>query len=217
MDFISFAPIDWRDRARAEFQASDDSRRHRFTGELREMRVASVGGRRHVVATVENEEGRQRVVDLGQEAALNNLDLRPGDQVTVQGPAARVDRQLVILADEVRSNGRIQEVLRPSQQARGTLVSLGYANARGVQHAMGVVESDGGRRTRIDFGPAKHLTELEFRPGQYLSATGPILKVDGQRVLMAQIVRHRNTTAKIDRDLRDEIALSNGSSDGDLR
>lgn len=215
MDFVSFGPVDWQDRARVQHEASDDSRRHQLTGRIRNLDQIDVRGRQHLVAAIETEAGDRRLVDLGPAAAVRDLDLRRGDQIHVRGAAAAMSgRFVVILADEIRAHGRTQAINRVSHQARGTLVSLRYANARGVQHAMGVVESDDGRRTWIDFGPAKKLTELEFRPGEYLTATGPMVKVDGQRVLMAQTVRHRNTTATIDRDLRDRIARRDG---GDQR
>jgi hypothetical protein len=201
MDFVSFAPIDWQERAGLQAQASSDSRRHRLSGDIQSLNEVRTGGSRHVVAIIDGSQGNQQRVDLGPVSQLAGLDLRRGDRITVLGPAANVGGGTIVMADEVQANGRTERIDRSTAHVRGTLESIRYADARGIQHALGMVESQDGRRVWIDFGPAQNLNELILEPGRSLSASGPIVRVDGKPVLMAQTVRHRDVTASIDRDL----------------
>jgi hypothetical protein len=201
MEFTSFAPIDWQERAGLQAQASSDSRRHRLSGDIRSLDEVRAGGSRHLVAIIDGSQGDRRRVDLGPVSQLAGLDLRRGDRITVLGPVANVGGGTIVMADEIQSNGRTERIDRSTTHVRGTLESIRYADARGIQHALGMVENQDGRRIWIDFGPAQNLNELILEPGRSLSASGPMVRVDGKAVLMAEMVRHRDVTASIDRDL----------------
>jgi hypothetical protein len=107
-------------RIRSQIQPPAGTATPTLTGEiLRTKRVERKStGQEHLVALVETDQGRRRIVDLGPSENLNDLDLGRGDRISVQGKASRATGNVpIVLAQRLKAGDQHITIQRnPPQQ-----------------------------------------------------------------------------------------------------
>ena len=88
------------------------------------------------------------------------------------------------------------------QKIHGHVVSQNTTNVQGKQHLVVTIKSqdDENETTQADLGPKKSLQDLDLSKGDKLTVQGPVVKVDGRRVLLAQQIDANGQSRKIDRN-----------------
>lgn len=109
-----------QDRIRSQIQRPAGTVALTLTGEiLRTKRVErKTTGQEHLVALVETDQGRRRIVDLGPTENLNDLDLGRGDRISVLGKASRAAGDVpIVLAQRLKAGDQHITIQRkPAQQ-----------------------------------------------------------------------------------------------------
>jgi hypothetical protein len=81
-------------------------------GEITRLRTESVQGVPHVLATIEDEDGEEALVDLGVPEHLSGIRLRQGEWISAAGPIVRFQDGPLLLAQRVRADGRTHQIPR---------------------------------------------------------------------------------------------------------
>jgi hypothetical protein len=84
------------------------SSQQRVSGEIRSMKRVTLqnDNQRHLLLLVRTEDNRRRIVDVGPESQLQNLDLQPGDTITAVGRFLRTRDGIPVLnAQRIESQG----------------------------------------------------------------------------------------------------------------
>lgn len=87
-------------------------------GKLRGFRKVSLGGARdqNLLVRLQLRDGRSRIVDLGKNTNLSDLNLDQGDRVKVMGERRSINGRPVIVAKSIRVEGEKTRVRGRSQQ-----------------------------------------------------------------------------------------------------
>lgn len=99
--------------------SGDQQQRNRreFSGEIVRLRTATVRDEQRRIATIETEDGRQLMVDLGEQEALD-ADLQRGDSITVTGIVVKSGDRQVVVATQLSHDGETMRVARPDLEER---------------------------------------------------------------------------------------------------
>lgn len=104
-----------RRRLSARSESQSQSQRMQLTGEVLRTRRVSLRSSdgQHMVALVETDSGRRRLVDLGRPENLEDFQVAEGAQLEARGRMARTRNNIpVLLADRVRVDGNSQRINR---------------------------------------------------------------------------------------------------------
>lgn len=77
-------------------------------GKVENFRNISLQGEKdsHRLVRIRMQDGETKIVNLGPETRLSDLDLQSGDQVSIKGQEKTIDGRTVIFADQVKVDGR---------------------------------------------------------------------------------------------------------------
>ena len=214
--------------------APTESRRQSVTGQIEKTKEVHVrGGEKHLVLQIEplkresqqSSQGTSLVVDLGPVDAVEDLNLRQGENLTVSGHRAKVGDQSVLLATSVKAKDPARQIDRAGRNIEGKVLSTHKAKVRGTEHLMAIVDakregSDQGSKVAVDLGPANKL-QVDVSKGSTLTFTGLPVKVKDRRLVIAQSVKKGDQFVSIDRqpgrqagdEARTAGATSGGESD----
>lgn len=163
----------------------------------------------HSFVKVNLQDGKSRVISLGSDKSVGELDLEKGDRISVSGPVAKVDGRKVILANRIRTGGetfRVQDRNQPdlsqnSQQnrsnqnpitRRGTLEDVTKVDLDNQQREDNLVvrlEMKDGRSCVADLGAGTELSDLNLDKGDTVWIQGDRKKVDGKTLIVAKKIR----------------------------
>jgi hypothetical protein len=189
-------------------------------------RVRNVDGS-HTLVRLRLEDGRTRVIDLGQNADLAKLSLHQGDRVRIRGQHESYSGRDVFKADalfvdgERRSiprgqstqrndgSGRNQQGQRQdsARQPRGNVTFQGQVAGFSVVTPRGAPADhllvrmrlrDGSWRV-VDFGPSAKLGDIGLKKGERVTVRGRSKEMDGQMVLIAQQLHAGGERVDLDR------------------
>ncbi len=84
---------------------------------IREKNVKISGtDRQNKVVMLKTEKGNQIIADLGPVNDLKNVAVRTGEQLQVKGNLARISDQLILVANQVGTDGNMTKINRPQQE-----------------------------------------------------------------------------------------------------
>lgn len=182
------------------------SRRLRAQGTITNMGIKGLtlgmddrSDRDYRFAKIEKNSGETCHVMLGTEEKLSQIDLREGDQVTVEGVLARVDGKQVILAERVSTDSNsITNQLPPRQHWRkftGKIRRLRRTDeGRDTSHTIVELRNND---HRIDLGPERELSDLDLREGDQIAILARQGRVDGEQIMIAQKIRAAGQTIDV--------------------
>jgi len=94
-----------------------------FSGTIKAMKTVKLSSgsqsKAHTLATVKLDQGPTLMMTLGEKQNIKDLDLREGDQVTIEGSAGDVGGTLVFVADKIRSSGKSAQLDNALAQIAG--------------------------------------------------------------------------------------------------
>jgi plastocyanin len=189
--------------------ASSDSdqaatKRDAITGVVKSVREPDIAGRTHMVVSLQADDDRRLVVDLGPRQRLGSSDIQQGDRLTVCGPATDVGDQRVVVARQIKQDGRWRDIERQHQQVRGEIDQLREANVEhneaGGSCLVATIVTDDDRRVTVDLGPRQGVRNLDPREGDRIVAKGPMGRVADQWFLVANRVTIDDQETSIERD-----------------
>ena len=187
-DYYSFGDVSAKDQQSSQKSQSRESKRRQVSGAIASTKRVSVRDTQHLIATVEQENGRRIVVDLGPANKLNNIDLQQGDRLSARGPAILVGDKRIMLAQQVQVNGQPAQIQRSGRQLNGTVVRVQNPSVSGEKHRLVTLETSDGRNLLVDLGPTRNLQDLEIKEGDEITVSGPMVRVQDRRVVMARQV-----------------------------
>ncbi len=103
-------PQSWKEgkqnqRAQESYQGRGQEHR-RISGTVQRTKTVGLQGRdeENFIVKLETQDGRSKIVDLGNAENIEDLDIQRGDRITVWGRTTHIGDQRIFLADKVRVN-----------------------------------------------------------------------------------------------------------------
>jgi hypothetical protein len=160
-----------------------------------------------LVALMRTDQGRKALAVLGPADELQDLDLRDGDHVAVQGLCLTVDGHPVCLTQQLRAHGQTlqaaqrsqEEMVRRSQQVRGKVVRTKDIDLPGINQdvTVAVLQGDDGQKYITCLGTTEELKDVEVNRGDQLTVRGPEFRIGEHRFVLAREVNARGHTVHI--------------------
>lgn len=182
------------------------------SGEIERLKKVAVRGKgeEHLAALLTTTQGRRVVVDLGPAKQFRDVELRTGDWIAARGPVVRVNDRRVIFARDINVDGEIIRVDRamPAQHARrapkavsGKIAIIKELKVKGGDQLHQVVRilTKDGKQVVADLGKKAALTGINLEYGQEISVEGPMARLSGKPLILAQTVTTQGKTARIER------------------
>ena len=157
------------------------------------------------VVRIENQQGKQFIVDLGPLTTLDDQNIQTGMNLLVRGVLANVGEKEMILAREFRIGENRIVVDRSLGIVQGTIKDVQLLDNQGDPIQIITVETQNGE-TVVDLGLATISEKIVLRTGNPITVTGNLIQVKDRNVLMAQTVLQRETTVEITRPETDRMA-----------
>lgn len=236
------ATTDWTEDTRAREAAKRDVRSSqremsRLNGQIDGFRQVDLTDKKgvkesHSFVKVNLKDGKSRVISLGSDKSVSDLDLEKGDRISVSGPVAKVDGRKVILADRIRTGGEsytIQDRHQPDlaksnkwqrdsanrmMTRRGTLEDVVKVDLDDKQRDDNLVvrlEMKDGRSCVADLGAGTELSELSLDKGDTVWIQGDRKEIDGKTLIVAKKIRVEGDKTRL-RDAEEASSSSNSSA-----
>ena len=196
----------------------------------------------HSFVKVKLENGKSRVISLGERVDTADLSLKKGDKITASGKVVKVDGKKILLADTIRTGG---ETFRISDDRQPQLRRSGDKSMRGDKskhdksmvtrsgtledservkldsnkrsdHLIVRIEMKDGRECVADFGPKARLSDLGLDEGDTVRIKGCTTKVNDKKLIVAREVRVDGEKQNV-RDGKSSYSRGESSSDGTRR
>lgn len=89
------------------------------SGEVKKLGELNVHGanKKHVVARLETKDGEKVIADLGAVKDIRDVQIRSGQQLTVQGTKTKINGLPFIIADQINTDGRTVQIDRELMSA----------------------------------------------------------------------------------------------------
>lgn len=84
---------------------------HQYTGTVQSAKKAKVRGREHQLVRVETKNGKKLLADLGPASSIGT-QIKQGAQITVGGPAIKIDNRPVLIARNATIDGKTIQIQR---------------------------------------------------------------------------------------------------------
>jgi hypothetical protein len=159
-----------------------------------------------VLAQLRTQQG-PAIVSFGAEEDVEHVNLQPGEQVAVWGPALRVNGAMVVFAHDAVIRGQrteVDQILREEhsgarQSFRGDVVAVRQVRLPGVDDSLvfALIRNDNGHERIINLGPQQELQGMQVRPGEHLQVRGVAFRFQGHRVILASQVQANGRTVRI--------------------
>ncbi|NNC90008.1 MAG: hypothetical protein HKN82_16240 [Akkermansiaceae bacterium] len=172
--------------------------RQTVQGEVAGTRTVTRTGRPHLVAIVATGKDKKILADLGPAKEID-AELETGDRIEVCGAPVKVGDRRVIMACELRHDGRKVHINRAerTKEARagkndrsiaGTVLRREKMSVRGSERLTVTVEDRNDRQLLVDLGPVSE-RRFPVRQGDRIKASGPLVKTgSGKPVMLARTV-----------------------------
>jgi hypothetical protein len=202
-----------RDRDDRDFGSQDDEERGPRTmqhrGKVVGTRAVEIPGidERMLLVLVKNDQGRKVVVCLGAAADVEQAGLDKGQNISCRGLAFQFGGRCFLLAQQVRADGQTVNIrqqhpdeMQPiAQRFRGEIVRTKQVELPGMKEPwlIALVRTTQGRQSIVNLGPISELEELQLQKGDEVAIRGQVLRINGQRIVLADQVRAKGETVQI--------------------
>ncbi|MCG6155609.1 hypothetical protein [Rubinisphaera margarita] len=166
----------------------------------------------HRVIQVQNAQGDNFVVDLGNLDDLAETAINTGDRISVNGVMTTVGDKEVILAREVRLGENQVVIDRNFEIVQGTVKSTRIVDYGGEPIQIVTLQTPNGEMI-VDLGIALISEKIVLKEGNALTVAGSPIQAGEQTVLMAESVRQQETNVKVNRPRTDnaqDLRQTNG-------
>ncbi len=143
--------------------------------------------------------GDSQVISLGSRVDLAELDLQKGDSIKVSGRQTRIDNRDILIAHQIKADGRsltISEKNRPEfgQQVsiEGTVRDYERTNLGGNSRDESLIvrlEMKEGKNCVVDLGQGTTLQDLDLEKGSKVRIEGEKTQVQGKSLIVARKIR----------------------------
>lgn len=198
---------------------SIDRNTRQTQGTITSTREVRARDGRHLLAILEKD-GDRLAVDLGDVGSARDLNLEEGDEVTVSGPRVKIGDRTILMAHQVRQDGRTHEIARTttsdnsqtaSQQRRdeqsrqterkpgrvvGKITMMRKVKVRDSRRQVAQIRTDRGNTVVVDLGPAEEF-DADVQPGDEIEARGALTRSGETSVLVATRVKADDQTLEI--------------------
>lgn len=191
--------------------AAMHEQQQQISGEISSLQSQQVQGQEMMVAEVKTQDGQMQKVILGSKEDLQKLNLKEGDQVSVQGSQTQFQGQSALQARQVRSNGEQVQIkpqagngeqkqgngngngeqpMQPSQQIQGRISEMQTKTVDGQEQMFAKVQTQDGQTVDVMLGSPDQLEKLNLQQGAQVS-------VQGQTALQASQIRSNGEQVQI--------------------
>ena len=191
-------------------QQQDELQFARVRGELQQVKQVQIPGLEEplVVGMLMGDRGRRLLVAFGPAKGLEELKLQSGQHVTVTGEICRTCNRPLMLAEQVRAQGKsipiqaFQNIEPRREQLRGKLVKLHNVQLPGMRDPMvvGLVKTKQNQDAIVNLGSTDLRGELEADEGAQVQVDGIGFEINGRQVMFADRIRVNGETFILHQD-----------------
>lgn len=169
-----------------QVQRPDRPQAKHVTGQIQRLKEVEIDGtdRKHMAALLKTQQGQQFVVDLGATQQVQQLRLKPGMQMQVRGRPVRIGDRLVLLAQQVMTNGKMVQIERPqqmAQQQQGMRAQGGTQSRPGIQRQQAAERWEHPQTSKLNVTSASDIVDRPVRDSQGRRAgTVKYIMIDAQ-------------------------------------
>ncbi len=192
----------------ASRQASKRGKLQSISGEVAGTKRVSTKEAKNLLVRITQDGGKELTVDLGPASELDDMDITEGDRISVAGPITKVGDKQLLIAQNLKTNGKSATIDRSRRKFTGTVEGMRQVKGRGQQNQLLVLKSDAGKRRLVDLGAAQKL-DINISQGDTVTVRGPATKIDDRAVVLAQTLTHDGNQTSIDRRQRESNSNSN--------
>ena len=194
-------------------QSGDDTQQQiqnaRFEGKIDGFKRVNLKNRqgineKHSFVKIRLKNGQSRVVSLGTNVNVSDLDLEKGEQIKVAGEVARVAGRKLLLAEQMKVGDKMFQIKDQNQLAAsgkntsrtgGRLTSLDgqIEDFRKVslggsrdKNLIVRLQMKNGNRQLVDFGKNTELEDLDLDRGDRVRIKGERRSINGRTVIIAR-------------------------------
>jgi hypothetical protein len=185
-------------------QQQDEFQFARIRGELQQVKQVQIPGLEEplMVGTLMSDRGHRMLVAFGPAKGLEELKLQSGQHVTVTGEICRTCNRALMLAEQVRAQGKsvpiqaFQNIEPRREQLRGKLTKIHNVQLPGMRDAMvvGLVKTKQNQDAIVNLGSTDLRGELEADEGAQVQVDGIGFEINGKQVLFADRIRVNGET-----------------------
>lgn len=179
------------------------------TGRVEDLKRVALAGMEdeHQLAKIRTADGRIARVDLGPAVNLRELDIRPGDTITVHGARGTINDKAMLMANRIEAGGDTLSVGWPydRQLSRYSGEILGvrtapFRNTTVPEQVFARVLLDRGGVTTVNLGPRHMLSNMspEELRGKQISFLAHPAKIGNRVALVAEELRIDGRTFQVD-------------------
>ncbi len=165
-----------------------------------EVEIAN-SGKTHLVAKVETEKGVANI-DLGPQDDLSSLNLQKGQQIQVSGIQGEINDNFMLLANRLQVGDKRVKIDRsetnPLHRLNAKVLNTRTLSRGEHNMLMARVELQNGTKTLVNLGPQQQLPKIS--QGQQLQILARLTEIDGKKALIADRLRTKGQTFRIDWD-----------------
>lgn len=212
-------------RSFREREPRREARWQEVTGEIENAKKVRLRGTNidHLVVLLTTDEGRQIVADLGPTKHLKEIQIKPGDEITVRGRIERISDRSVLMAKRVQTDDQAVRIKREMPTIRqpqaeqmqakritGQIEMAKELKLHGMDKKHWVVrlKTPDGQKILADLGSPKDLREIQIKTGEQITVHGPMIRLSGKPTLIAQHVRTDTKVAQIDRQILSALPVA---------
>lgn len=179
------------------------------TGRVEDLKRVVLAGMEdeHQLAKIRTADGRIARVDLGPAVNLRELDIRPGDTITVHGTRGTINDKAMLMANRIEAGGDTLSVGWPydRQLSRYSGEILGvriapFRNTTVPEQVFARVLLDRGGVTTVNLGPTHMLPNMspEELRGKQISFLAHPARIGNRVALVAEELRIDGRTFQVD-------------------
>lgn len=163
-------------------------------GTIQELRTIDIQntGRQEIVAKIKTQEGRMARVSLGPKESLQQLGLKKGDQLTIQGRRGTINQQPYLFAERIQAGGQQVQVQRQQVMALkrfdGQIQQTKTVKVGDAQHLLASIRLDNGQNTLVNLGSVDDLQQANLRQGQQVKLLAKPVTIQGKTALLAKSI-----------------------------
>ncbi|MEO8268796.1 MAG: hypothetical protein ABI557_03685 [Aureliella sp.] len=188
------------DKLHSVYEGPEDSRRHRFAGEISMIKNAKVQGQENLVVALKSPDGATPAIDLGPIDGMQGKHVEVGTQIVANGALQQVGDKQVLIADTVQiGDGKPLGIDRNfGQNYTGEIVDIKTVQTDRAEYYMAVVNIDGEPQL-VDLGPTTSY-KVALKPSSKITIRGVPVRTRDHRVILAQQIElGKDNTIRIER------------------
>lgn len=214
--YYSFSDVSNQNKQQSDQQQSTQSKQRRVQGKVISTKKVSVRDTKHLVVRLKKDDGNRCLIDLGPAKKLEDLDIDQNSRIEARGPVSKVGEKKVLIAQQVKADGKSKKIERDRQKLRGQIADTRKSTIRGEKHLIAILSTGKDKKTLLDLGPVGRM-DTDLEQDDEIEVQGAPVKVNDKKMLVVHVLRHDGDKKMIDRSQNNKGGKQQAKTDRSKR